>query len=184
MKKKARHSTHVSLALRIAVASAVFGLLVAGGAVVVGFWTLSRQLDERADMEMKGRKELLAHVLSSVPSLASVGAAEERFSELFFGHDNLHLALLDPSTGRVLAAFTEVASHSVIAIGHATARASRSRAHSGEPPSRCRSRPPCGSRPAGRCPIQPEKSHWRPPACAAPAGEAAMLNFVPWSASG
>lgn len=121
MKKKARHSTHVSLALRIAVASAVFGLLVAGGAVVVGFWTLSRQLDERADIEMKGRKELLAHVLSSVPSLASVGAAEERFSELFFGHDNLHLALVDPSTGRVLAAFTDVASHSVIAIGHATA---------------------------------------------------------------
>jgi hypothetical protein len=47
------------------VASAVFGLLVAGGAVVVGFWTLSRQLDERADMEMKGRKELLAHVARS-----------------------------------------------------------------------------------------------------------------------
>lgn len=120
-KNDASRSGHASLALRIAVASAIFGLLVAGGAMVAGFWTLSRQLDERAGMEMKGRKELLAHVLSSIPSLASVGAAEERFSELFYGHDNLHLALVDPSTGQVLAAFTDVASHSVIAIGHATA---------------------------------------------------------------
>lgn len=112
MKLGPRPRKRASLALRIAVASAVFGLVVAGGAMLVGFWTLSKQLDERAEMEIRGRRELLAYLLSSVPSAVSVTDAKERFSELFYGHDNLHLALVDPATRRVLAASTDVASHS------------------------------------------------------------------------
>ena len=108
-----------SLALRIAVASAIFGLVVAGGAIFVGFWTLSHQLDERAALEMRGREDLLVHILSTIPSLKAVEDAKGRFAELFYGHDDLHLALVDPSTGQVLVASSEVASHSVTTIDHA-----------------------------------------------------------------
>ncbi len=120
MKLEFRSRWHASLALRIAIASAVFGLAVAGGAIFVGFWTLSQQLDDRAAMEMTGRKELLVHILATVPSIDAVVGARERFAELFFGHDDLHLALVDPATGRVLAAASDVAQHSVTAIGHAS----------------------------------------------------------------
>lgn len=113
--------SHASLALRIALASALFGLVVAAGAIAVGFWTLSRQLDERAAAEMQGRRDLLVHILAKVPSVTAVSGAKDSFADLFFGHDDLHLALADPETGRVLAAFSDPALHSVIAIGHAGA---------------------------------------------------------------
>jgi two-component system, OmpR family, heavy metal sensor histidine kinase CusS len=48
-----------SLALRIAVASVLFGMVVAAGTVAVGYWNLFKQLDERAVVEMQGRRELL-----------------------------------------------------------------------------------------------------------------------------
>ena len=113
--------SRASLALRIALASALFGLVVAAGAIAVGFWTLSRQLDERAATEMQGRRDLLVHILAKVPSVSAVSGAKDSFADLFFGHDDLHLALADPATGRVLAAFSDPALHSVIAIGHAAA---------------------------------------------------------------
>ncbi|HWR86932.1 MAG TPA: hypothetical protein VN277_00755, partial [Acidiferrobacterales bacterium] len=53
-----------SLALRIAVASVLFGIVVAAGTVAVGYWNLFRQLDDRAVIEMQGRRELLVRLLS------------------------------------------------------------------------------------------------------------------------
>jgi two-component system heavy metal sensor histidine kinase CusS len=112
---------HASLALRIALASALFGLIVAAGAIAVGFWTLSQQLDERSAAEMQGRRELLVHIVSDLPSLEAIPKSEERFADLFFGHDDLHLALVEPNTGRVLAAFSDVALQSVTVLAHAAA---------------------------------------------------------------
>jgi len=117
----AQPRTHAPLALRIALASTFFGLVVAAGAIVVGYWALSQQLDERSAAEMHGRRELLVHILSTVPSVDAMGQSRDRFADLFFGHDDLHLALEDPGTGRVLAAFSDIAVHSVTALGHATA---------------------------------------------------------------
>ena len=111
-----------SLALRVALASVVFGLVVAGGTVAVGVWNLSRQLDERAALEMQGRRELLVHLLGTMPSVAAIGESRDRFSHLFFGHDTLHLALNDPGTGRVLVTFSETATQSVTLLAHANAR--------------------------------------------------------------
>jgi two-component system heavy metal sensor histidine kinase CusS len=113
--------THASLALRIALASALFGLVVAAGAIAVGFWTLSQQLDERSAAEMRGRRELLVHILSGLPSVEAVGQSKSRFGDLFFGHDDLHLALAEPDTHLVLAAFSDIAIHSVTALNHAAA---------------------------------------------------------------
>ena len=48
-----------SLALRIALASALFGLVVAGGAIVVGYVALSQQLEARLSAELQGKRDLL-----------------------------------------------------------------------------------------------------------------------------
>ena len=53
-----------SLAARIALASAFFGLLMTGGAVLVGYYALAHQLDTRSAAELQGRRDLLVHVLS------------------------------------------------------------------------------------------------------------------------
>ncbi len=110
-----------SLALRIALASVLFGVVVAAGTVAVGFWNLSRQLDERAVAEMHGRRELLEHLLSTMPSMAVIAESKDRFADLFFGHDDLHLALLDPKSRQVLASFSDVAAQSVSGLDHASA---------------------------------------------------------------
>ncbi|MDP2005973.1 MAG: heavy metal sensor histidine kinase [Rubrivivax sp.] len=112
-----------SLALRIAVASVLFGMVVAAGTVAVGYWNLFKQLDERAVVEMQGRRELLVRLLSTTPSLAAIGDSKERFADLFFGHEDLHLALLEHGTGRLIAVFSEVATQSVTGLSHAKAPA-------------------------------------------------------------
>ena len=111
----------VSLALRIALASALFGLVVAGGAIAVGYWALSRQLDERSAEEIAGRRQLLEHILSTFSSADALEQSKARFADLFFGHDDLHLALTDPATGQVLARFSEVAAEAVTVMSHAAA---------------------------------------------------------------
>jgi two-component system heavy metal sensor histidine kinase CusS len=114
-----RTRVHASLALRIALASALFGLIVAAGAVAAGFWALSQQLDARFAQEIQGRRELLSHILADLPSVASVREPGTRFADLFFGHDDLHLALTEPGTGEVLFSSSEVATDSVTTLGHA-----------------------------------------------------------------
>jgi two-component system heavy metal sensor histidine kinase CusS len=104
---------HASLALRIALASALFGLIVMGGAMIAGYWALSQQLSQRFAAEMQGRREMLMHILAEVPSLEAVPESGHRFADLFFGHDDLHLALAQPGTDRVLKSFSEVAVESI-----------------------------------------------------------------------
>ena len=110
-----------SLALRIAVASVLFGAVVATGTVAVGYWNLFKQLDARAVVEMQGRRELLVRLLSTTPSLVAIADSKQRFGDLFFGHEDLHLALLEPGTGRLIVAFSDVATQSVVGLGHAKA---------------------------------------------------------------
>ena len=105
-----------SLALRIALVSAVFGLLVAGGAIGVGLRALSQQLDERSELELLGKRDLLLHVLSEMPSVESIPQRTHPFEDLLIGHDDLHLALVDVSTGKLVASFSEVARQSVAVL--------------------------------------------------------------------
>ena len=64
-----------SLALRIALASGVFGLVIAALSVAAGYWNLSRQLEEHAALEMQGRRELLVHILATMPSVPAITGA-------------------------------------------------------------------------------------------------------------
>lgn len=101
-----------SLATRIALASALFGLALSGGAIGVGWWSLSRQLDQRSEQELRGKRDLMLHVLSELPSVESIAQSTHRFEDLLIGHDDLHLALVDPGTGNMVASFSALARQS------------------------------------------------------------------------
>ncbi len=102
-----------SLAASIALASAFFGFLVTGAAIAIGFYTLSHQLNARTETELLGKRDLLIHVLSEVPSLEDLNANKHRFGDLLIGHDDLHLALVNPASGQSVASFSLLAQQSV-----------------------------------------------------------------------
>lgn len=102
-----------SLAASIALASAFFGFLVTGTAIVIGFYALSHQLDARTKTELLGKRDLLVHVLSESPSLEDLNVNKHRFGDLLIGHDDLHLALVNPASGQSVASFSLLAEQSV-----------------------------------------------------------------------
>lgn len=83
----------------------------AGG--ILGYWALSQQLEERSITELLGKRDLMTHVLSELPSVESVAASRHRFGDLLIGHDHVHLALVDPRNGQVLSSFSSIASESI-----------------------------------------------------------------------
>ena len=101
-----------SLAMRIAAAVALFGLAVAGAAAVSGYLALSRQLDGRLETELLGKRDLLLHLLSEMPDVQAIPASGHRFGDLLIGHQDLHLAVVDPNDQRLLAGFSAVATQS------------------------------------------------------------------------
>ena len=117
-----------SLAARIALASAFFGLLMTGGAVLVGYYALAHQLDTRSAAELQGKRDLLVHVLSEIPSLEAINANKHRFGDLLIGHDDLHLALADPVSSQGVLSFSPTAQASVSALAGASLDAAASRA--------------------------------------------------------
>lgn len=102
-----------SLASRFAMAVGLFGLIVAGAAAAFGYWGLARQLDARLDAELEGKRSLLLHVLSEIPGVEQIPANGHRFGDLLIGHKDLHLAVIDPRTDRLLASFSPAAVESV-----------------------------------------------------------------------
>jgi two-component system heavy metal sensor histidine kinase CusS len=111
--------SRMSLALRIALASALFGLVVTSGAVAVGYLGLTQQLEERSAVELLGKRDLLAHLLSEVPNQGAIAQDRHRFEDLLIGHDDLHLALADTRSDAVVAEFSALGKQSVLALAHA-----------------------------------------------------------------
>lgn len=105
-----------SLASRIALTSAVFGLMLAAVGMLVGYWALSAQLHARSLAELQGKRELVRHILSEIPDKAAIADSGHRFQDVLTGHEELHLALLDSTGGSVLASFSPVAAESVRAM--------------------------------------------------------------------
>ena len=98
-----------SLAFHIAVASAFFGLMVAGGATTVAFWALIQQLDTRSLAELEGKRDLLGHLLSEIPSSSGINQNRHHFEDLLIGHDDMRLVLFDSTTGQSIETFSPVA---------------------------------------------------------------------------
>lgn len=116
-----------SLAARIALASAFFGLLMTGGAVLVGYYALAHQLETRTAVELQGKRDLLVHVLSEIPSRQAIDANKHRFGDLLIGHDDLHLALEDPISSQGVLSFSPTGQASVPALASAPLKAAASR---------------------------------------------------------
>jgi two-component system heavy metal sensor histidine kinase CusS len=104
---------HASLAARIALASALFGLFIMGAGMVVGYWALGRQLDARSAAELAGKRDLVVHLLSETPATSQLPGTRHRFNDVLIGHDDLHLALVDEATDAPLATWSEAATQSV-----------------------------------------------------------------------
>lgn len=103
----------LSLAARIALASSLFGLIVAGGAVVLGLQALAHQLETRAATELRGKRDRLIDLVSEMSSVADVEQSRQRFGDLLIGHDDLHLALVDPRSEAVIGSFSPLAQQSL-----------------------------------------------------------------------
>ncbi len=108
--------SEASLALRFAMAVGLFGLAVAGAAATFGYWGLARQLDARLGAELEGKRSLLLHVVSEIPSVAQITADTHRIGDLLIGHKGLHLVLIDQHTGGMLASFSPAAVESVARV--------------------------------------------------------------------
>ncbi|MEJ5992396.1 heavy metal sensor histidine kinase [Ramlibacter sp. PS3R-8] len=117
----------LSLAGRLAAASALFGLAIIGAGVAVGYWALAQQLEARSASELAGKRELVAHILSELPSSDAVAANRHRFGDLLIGHDDVHLALVDPRSRNVLLTFSPTASESVRVLDTAGAEGAQVR---------------------------------------------------------
>jgi two-component system heavy metal sensor histidine kinase CusS len=102
-----------SLASRIALTSALFGLILAAVGMLVGYWALSAQLHARSVGELQGKRELVRHILSEIPDKAAIADSGHRFQDVLTGHEELHLAVVDTTSGGVLASFSPVAAESV-----------------------------------------------------------------------
>lgn len=105
-----------SLALRTAIAAALFGLVTASGAILVGCVALSTQLDARSVVELEGKRDLLSHALSEIASIEEVGQNNHRFGDLLIGHGDLHLALIDVGNEQVVSSFSPIADQSVVVL--------------------------------------------------------------------
>lgn len=134
MKVPGERKPRLSLALRTALASALFGLAIAAAGAALGYIVLTQQLHNRSASLLRGRAELVAHIISELPSRAAAPENAQRFRDVLIGHDDVHLALLDPVTGRILTSFSQVATESVAILDSLAADANREwRADSGLP---------------------------------------------------
>jgi two-component system heavy metal sensor histidine kinase CusS len=102
-----------SLAARITVASTLVGLAVAAAAGAFGYWAVVQHLDERVELELRGRREQVVHVLTEMQSPQAVASVRHRFDDILIGHEGLHLALVEPASGAVLAVFSSTARNSL-----------------------------------------------------------------------
>ena len=105
------------MAVRIALATTLFGLVLIVVGLAVGYWSLSQQLDARAVAEMNGRRELVEHLLTEANSMQGLQSSRHRFTDVLIGHDDLYLALEDARTGTQIASYSGPAAEAASVAG-------------------------------------------------------------------
>ncbi len=98
-----------TLAGRIALSGAALGLGVMLVVSVLGYVALSRELKLRATDDIEAKRALLQHILSEVPSIATLIADRHRLDDLLIGHEDLHLAVFDATGSKVIATYSPLA---------------------------------------------------------------------------
>jgi two-component system, OmpR family, heavy metal sensor histidine kinase CusS len=117
----------ISMALRIALATTLFGLVLIVVGLAVGYWSLSRQLDARAAAEMNGRRDLVEHLLTEARSIQGLQSSRHRFTDVLIGHDDLYLSLVDTRTGAMISSYSGPSAEAAPAVGGASAPLAHSR---------------------------------------------------------
>lgn len=102
-----------TLALHMALLACGLGMSAAVIMALLGYGVLSSQLDLRAREELRGRMEFVRHIVSENATLDELRADTHRLRDLLIGHNELHLALADARSRRVIAAFSPTALSSV-----------------------------------------------------------------------
>lgn len=96
----------MSMALRMALATALFGLVLIVIGLAVGYFSLSQQLDARAAAEMNGRRDLVEHLISEASTIQGLQASRQRFNDVLIGHDDLRLELANGRTGELIGSYS------------------------------------------------------------------------------
>jgi len=91
----------MSLAMRIAFRSALFGLVLVALGGALAYHILQRELSESSSRELAHKHLLLLHALEELPAGSTITSNRERFNDLLTGHD-LAATLIDPTTRAVL----------------------------------------------------------------------------------
>ncbi|MBL8383215.1 MAG: heavy metal sensor histidine kinase [Burkholderiales bacterium] len=90
------------MALRLAATTGVAGMLLACALAAFLYWTLARELDQRAREELAGKLQRVAHSVAEARDLAALVADDHALRDVMLGHENLHLALTRPDASRTL----------------------------------------------------------------------------------
>lgn len=85
---------------------ALVTLIIAG---VIAYLALARQLDDQSTKELRSKAESLAHILSEVSEPLSGEAGQHQLRSALFGHEDLHLLVMDARDGRPLFASSTLA---------------------------------------------------------------------------
>lgn len=91
----------LSIASRIALASAALGLLVLTFGSLGGYWIIRQQLDQDAVQTLLSKRAQIVHVLDELPSRAALENDRHRIDDVLRGH-NMEMVLEEPRTGHVI----------------------------------------------------------------------------------
>jgi two-component system, OmpR family, heavy metal sensor histidine kinase CusS len=91
-----------SLALSLAAASAAMGAAVMLAAGVIGYVSLSNQLEVQTRAELEGKQALLVHLISKLDNPQAVAAQRHEFDDFLKGHEEMTLQLSNVSSGETL----------------------------------------------------------------------------------
>lgn len=95
-----RGSGRHSLSDRLGLANSAMALVTLIIAGVIAYLALSRQLDEQGMEELRSKAQAFAHILSEVSEPLSGAAGQHQLRSALFGHEDLHLLVMDARDGR------------------------------------------------------------------------------------
>jgi len=119
----------MSMALRMALATALFGLVLIVIGLAVGYLSLSQQLDARAAAEMNGRRELVEHLIGEASTIQGLQASRQRLNDVLIGHDDLRLELANGRTGELIGSYSGPSAEAAPAPGALAPSSGSAHAH-------------------------------------------------------
>ncbi|MPZ45747.1 MAG: heavy metal sensor histidine kinase [Betaproteobacteria bacterium] len=106
----------MSLAGRLALVNAVIALITIAIAGCVSYLALARELDRHADAELWSKAQALAHTFAELPDATSRDAWQQGVRTALYGHEDLHVAIVDGRNKEALFASSALAEEALTRI--------------------------------------------------------------------